>query len=424
MTAGVLLFISFAAMFLAYAIYGIEQRRGLIEPSRASWMIWSCANLTEALTYNALNDGAAQNILFFVSSAACLLITFSIWRHSAWQKPTLLEVLSMGACAIAMAVWVGWQSAAWAHWLLIVMVPISFLPTWANIRKDQTYETSAAWGLWTISDLAILSYVMINIRGSGTDLPYVLIEFACHASVWVMIGMTTINPFRSLRFAGGQIMVQVKNAETGANFLIGRNRLGKAVYAGAKIDEGHRIVRFEGDVVPRHEIPGVLKDASDRYVQVGENAFMGPSGFVDDLINHSCEPNTGLVFSEGALDLVAIRPIAEGEELSWDYSTTLLNDNWSMRCACGTPKCRGIVGDFLSLPAPTREAYREKGIVAPYAIAAILPKPPRGRRFQINFGRRAREGVSGTADKSFSFTSTPVPELGGERQKITEDVLG
>lgn len=367
-----LLILAFVALVLAYAIYGIEQRRGLIEPNRASWMIWSAANLTEALTYNALNAGATQNLLFFTSSAACLMITLSIWRHGSFRRPTRVEIASMSACLVALLLWLGLQNTAWAHWLLVVMVPISFLPTWISVLKDRAHEQSAAWGLWTVSDLAIVGYVLMAANGRGTDLPYVLVELACHASVWAMIGFATINPFRSLRWAGGQLMVQVRETRPdGAVFLIGRNRLGKAVFAGRDYAEGQPIIVFSGPIVTRDRIPRPLVAASDRYVQIGPGQFMGPSGGIDDLINHSCDPNCGLRFEADGPVLVAIGPIRSGEELRWDYSTTIVADDWSMQCACGSIRCRGTVGDFRDLPPDLKARYQWLGIIPPYACETL-----------------------------------------------------
>lgn len=367
----VLLFIAFGALVLAYAIYGIEQRRGLIEPNRASWMIWSAANLTEALTYNALNTGAAQNIIFFTSSIACLVITLSIWRHGAFKRPTRLEIASLTACLVALILWLGFQNSAWAHWLLVVMVPVSFLPTFAAVLQDRSKERSAAWGLWTVSDLAVLAYVLSVVGGTRSEVPYVLVELACHATVWAMIGFATINPFRSLVWRKGQLMVRVEGpGADGPRFLVGRNRLGKAIYTGKALEAGAIVVRFEGEMVPRERVPPQLVAEADRYVQVGPGQYMGPSGGVDDLINHSCDPNCGLKFDANGPVLVALRPITVGEELTWDYSTTIVADDWSMHCACGTALCRGTVGDFRYLPAAVKARYQWLGIVPDYVCEA------------------------------------------------------
>lgn len=56
-------------------------------------------------------------------------------------------------------------------------------------------------------------------------------------------------------------------------------------------------------------------------------------------INHGCDPNCWL---EG-LDLVARRPIAEGEELTTDYATFCGPLMEPFDCACGSPLCRRVI---------------------------------------------------------------------------------
>jgi SET domain-containing protein len=73
-----------------------------------------------------------------------------------------------------------------------------------------------------------------------------------------------------------------------------------------------------------------------------------PGEQVDDFFNHSCEPNVG--FPTGEAAFFALRDIAPGEELCWDYSTSMTESGWTMPCLCGTPSCRGTIGAFQELP--------------------------------------------------------------------------
>lgn len=80
--------------------------------------------------------------------------------------------------------------------------------------------------------------------------------------------------------------------------------------------------------------------------------------------NHSCNPNTGI---DGDLDLVALRGIRAGQEILWDYSTTMDLDNWSMSgCQCQSPECRGAIGPFKNLPPGIALRYIGLGIVPDY----------------------------------------------------------
>src|SRR4051812_9157154 len=86
-----------------------------------------------------------------------------------------------------------------------------------------------------------------------------------------------------------------------------------------------------GDVVL--EIGGVLVGHPDRYsVQIGERLHLKPPAELspddDDVryrwrfLNHSCLPNAAV---RGTL-LVAVAPIAKGEEVTFDYNTTELEN--------------------------------------------------------------------------------------------------
>lgn len=61
---------------------------------------------------------------------------------------------------------------------------------------------------------------------------------------------------------------------------------------------------------------------------------------IEWFLNHCCEGNCG--FDEEG-DFVAIRNIEKGEELSYDYALIESNPRFSMKCYCGTQKCRQTV---------------------------------------------------------------------------------
>ena len=63
-----------------------------------------------------------------------------------------------------------------------------------------------------------------------------------------------------------------------------------------------------------------------------------PSGWAPQ--NHSCQPNTAY---EG-LNIIALRSIAKGEELTLDYASFLDEENMEpFECRCGAPNCRGLI---------------------------------------------------------------------------------
>ncbi|WP_174291826.1 SET domain-containing protein [Sphingomonas bacterium] len=363
------------AMGLSLAGYGtylVGLRRHLVEPNRASWLIWAAAAGVEAATYAAVNPHQPQSWVFAASAIACITVTLSMWRRSRWGAPTPTESLCMGAALAALLLWVAFKETFWAHMLVVAAVPISFWPTWQSVMEDRARERSPAWGLWTLGDLTTL---LLAARAGDTGiggLAYILVEFACHASVWFMIGLATINPLRSLGLGRGGLVVL--DALSPANpFAVGETHLGKAVFAARPFAEGERIVRFSGRRISAARLGRRLEGTGDRFVQVAPDEYMGPSGRIDDLINHSCSPNAGLRFEDDGVFLIAIQPIAPGEEIAWDYATTLADPDWRLPCDCRSAICRGTIAAFATLPAERQDWYLERGIVAPYLRPAAVP---------------------------------------------------
>ena len=92
-------------------------------------------------------------------------------------------------------------------------------------------------------------------------------------------------------------------------------------------------------------------DAYSRAMQIGPNTYLvedpkQPS--VDDYINHSCRPNLGFV--DGSLKLYALRDIHPGDELTFDYSTTMNEPGWEIECRCQAFNCRGKVRSYCEMP--------------------------------------------------------------------------
>lgn len=352
--------------FAGYAVYLLGLRRHIVQPNRASWLIWAASTSIEALTYAAVNPGAPQGWVFAVSAVACTAVTIAVWRRSSWAPPSPTETVCIAACLGALVVWLVFRETFWAHMLVVAAVPVSFWPTWTSAWEDRGRERSPAWGLWTFGDLATL---LVAVRGAElgvAELGYVLVELLCHASVWFLIGLATINPLRSLGVRRGGLRILDRYRPSSNLFRVGENHLGKAVYAAVPFAEGDPLLEFTGRRFRAEQVPSLMRGRSDRFVQVTPEHYMGPSGRIDDLVNHSCAPNAGLRFTGDGVLLVAVRDIAAGEEIAWDYSTTLRESNWHMICQCRAPECRRVIGNFASLDPDRQEWFRARNLVAPY----------------------------------------------------------
>ena len=157
------------------------------------------------------------------------------------------------------------------------------------------------------------------------------------------------------------------------------NISGRGVFAISKIKKGETICFMQGD----------LMDIDEMIARVDNDTVRGSDPFgVDDeeylaldklyrSINHSCDPNG---FIRGKNELVALNDINPGDEIYFDYSTTM-NDNkekiedsggilWTMKCKCRSKNCRKVVDQFKTLSKERQEFY----IKNKYAPDFILRK--------------------------------------------------
>jgi SET domain-containing protein len=128
---------------------------------------------------------------------------------------------------------------------------------------------------------------------------------------------------------------------------------GRGVFALRPIARGELVASFTGWTLATAELTDDLFA-----LQIGHDLWLCSHGdHLDDCINHSCDPNTGFV--TGQTVLFALRDIARGEEITFDYATSIGEAGWSLECACASPLCRKIVVSWGEMPAADRDRMRE-----------------------------------------------------------------
>jgi len=139
--------------------------------------------------------------------------------------------------------------------------------------------------------------------------------------------------------------------------------LGKGVFAATSIHHGEVIFTCEGKVISLQEV--VAKgDQQSNPIQIDTQTYLdveSPGVY----INHSCDPNAGLMNNT---ILVALRAIAPHEQICFDYSTSMSEELWTMECKCLAPQCRGLIQDFHYLPAELKARYVALGIVQDFIV--------------------------------------------------------
>jgi SET domain-containing protein len=142
------------------------------------------------------------------------------------------------------------------------------------------------------------------------------------------------------------------------NIYVEKCELGLGVFAVRDFAKGEIILEFIGQTIQLEDVlaKGVL---SGNPLQVGNRTYIDlePPGL---FANHSCAPNAGIRHDRL---LVALRSIKRGEEIRYDYSTTMLDGLWTMQCQCGVSNCRKLISDFYLLPPKIQQHYLHLGVV-------------------------------------------------------------
>lgn len=119
---------------------------------------------------------------------------------------------------------------------------------------------------------------------------------------------------------------------------------GRGLIAVAPIAKDEIVAIKGGHLVDADTLDGLPERLRNSEVQIADGFYLVALDEAEYepvmlFINHSCEPNVGFA---GNVVLVAMRDVAEGEELTTDYA--LFDDaDDPMICNCGTPSCRGTI---------------------------------------------------------------------------------
>src|SRR5947209_3979414 len=130
---------------------------------------------------------------------------------------------------------------------------------------------------------------------------------------------------------------------------------GIGVFAARSFSAGELVLAIDDSHVvdDEHPVPPGEEHHCD-YLAAGKTVWMqAPERY----INHSCEPNVFVRTCDGVRQVLAIREIAAGEEIAYDYCVNGYGDTvWT--CSCGAARCRHTIhSDFFHLPMELQTRY-------------------------------------------------------------------
>lgn len=135
------------------------------------------------------------------------------------------------------------------------------------------------------------------------------------------------------------------------------------------IVRGEVLATFGGLLCDRATLFSLDDDRRHRSIQIDDDKFYAgpPIREPGDSINHSCSPNGG---PRNSTQIIALRNISVGEELTFDYGTTDGGDYDEFDCACGTDSCRGTVSGNDWRRTDVRE--RHGAMFSPYLLRRMI----------------------------------------------------
>jgi hypothetical protein len=112
----------------------------------------------------------------------------------------------------------------------------------------------------------------------------------------------------------------------------------------------------EGEVFCRFEASAILQTPSSLTIQVSEYDHICLNPDFLRYTNHSCCPN--IFFDTTAYEIVCLRDIKPGDELTYFYPSTEWEMAQPFQCLCGCKNCLGYIGGASYLSQEVLSGYR------------------------------------------------------------------
>lgn len=120
---------------------------------------------------------------------------------------------------------------------------------------------------------------------------------------------------------------------------------GKGLFAERDFKQGEVLCLFQGQEISDEYADALYQKGFDYILQVSKRTFLILKG-QEKFINHSCSPNGA--FLNKSAELVALRDIKKGEEITFDYSANE-GTEFEFLCQCQSPNCRKVIRPYPKL---------------------------------------------------------------------------
>ncbi len=147
-------------------------------------------------------------------------------------------------------------------------------------------------------------------------------------------------------------------------------------YTTTAIRKGARVAEYDGPRLTKAEADTAYEESPITYLfGLGDGSIVIDGHSMAMFINHSCDPNCETHEENGRVWIKAIKNIAPGDEITYDYCLYDGGDDEAV-CNCGAKKCRGTMY--------SREEIRRRKAVAKKSAARARKKTAKSKRGKAN----------------------------------------
>ena len=153
-------------------------------------------------------------------------------------------------------------------------------------------------------------------------------------------------------------------------------------YTTTPIAKNRRVAEYTGPRVSKDEADTSYADSPITYLfGLGKGEIVIDGHCMAMFINHSCDANCETSEVRGRVWIKSIRPIAAGEEITYDYCLYDGGEDEAI-CNCGAKKCRG------TMYSPEEVRRRKKAAKQAAEKAELKKKNRTGSILQREAGKR------------------------------------
>jgi SET domain-containing protein len=151
-------------------------------------------------------------------------------------------------------------------------------------------------------------------------------------------------------------------------------------YTTTAVRKGARVAEYTGPRLTKEQADAANEESPITYLfGLGDGSMVIDGHCMAMFINHSCDPNCETTEVKGHVWIKALRSIAPGEEITYDYCLYDGGEDEAV-CNCGARKCRGTMYSREEIrrrkAAARRAAKKEQVERRPRTTTIPIPRQP------------------------------------------------